>query len=331
MVAAITDPMSRKECGVLCFLRGQVMKKCPVCSEEIRTDAIKCRYCGERFDTKPTPSKAASFPHEPSPWQIYEKLKSTWSLAIIGFLVCIIVPVVIMAGQKDNTETDNRLVSAASAPAPAPEATPTPTPESASVPAPHKKYEFQADLKAEARREVQRPLHKRDGTLRERLHAMSPSQFKSYVDEHPGIPGLSYIEHKDGKIEKVIPPEPVSSGSGADADAAQAQREDDSGSQQLESDTQRQQLESDLQRQQLENRQLENDMRRQKLESNMQRRQLEDDIRRQKLENRQLENDMRRQKLESDRQRRQLESDMLRQQTESDLLRWKCQPKIDHL
>ena len=249
------------------------MKKCPVCSEEIRTDAIKCSYCGERFDTKPTPSKAASFPHKPSPWQIYEKLKSTWSLTIIGFLVCIIVPVVIMAGQKDNTETDNRLVSTASAPAPT------------------KKYEFQADPKAEARREAQRPLHKMDGTLRELLHAMSPSQFKSYVDEHPGIPGLSYIEHKDGKIEKVIPPEPVSSGSGADVDAAQAQRENDSGSQQLESDTQRQQLESDL--------------RRQKLESDRQRRQLDSDLRRQ-----QTESDMLRQQLESEMQRQQLESDM---------------------
>lgn len=290
------------------------MKKCPVCSEEIRTDAIKCCYCGERFDTKPTPSKAASFPHKPSPWQIYEKLKSTWSLAIIGFLACIIVPVVIMAGQKNNTETDNRLVSTASAPAPAPEATPTPTPESASVPAPTKKYEFQADPKAEARPEAQRPLHKRDGTLRERLHAMSPSQFKSYVDEHPGIPGLSYIEHKDGKIEKVIPPEPVSSGSGADVDAAQAQRENDSGSQQLESDTQRQQLESDL--------------RRQKLESDMQRRQLEDDIRRQQLENRQLESDMRRQKLESDRQRRQLDSDLRRQQIENDMLRQQLESEM---
>jgi len=50
------------ECGVL--LKEVIMKKCPLCSEEIRDNVIKCKHCGEFLDA----SNPSCFEEEKIQW-----------------------------------------------------------------------------------------------------------------------------------------------------------------------------------------------------------------------------------------------------------------------
>jgi len=62
------------------------MKNCPFCAEEIQSDAIKCKHCGEFLSG----SKAPSFVEEKMPWYF----RKTFVIIAVGCVGPLALPLI---------------------------------------------------------------------------------------------------------------------------------------------------------------------------------------------------------------------------------------------